>query len=108
MRITLEALTVVDAIDRRGSFAAAAAELHRVPSALTYQVHKLESDLDVRIFDRRGHRAALTPAGRELLLAGRVLLERAGELERRVRRVATGWEPELRLAVDVLVPWSLM
>jgi len=108
MRITLESLTVVDAIDRRGSFAAAAAELHRVPSALTYQVQKLESDLDVRIFDRRGHRARLTPAGRELLEAGRALLERAGELERRVRRVATGWEPELRIAVDALVPWSLL
>ena len=108
MRITLEALAVVDAIDRRGSFAAAAAELHRVPSALTYQVHKLEQDLDVRLFDRRGHRARLTPAGRELLEAGRALLERAGELERRVRRVATGWEPELRLAVDALVPWSLL
>jgi DNA-binding transcriptional LysR family regulator len=71
-------------------------------------VHKLEEDLDLRIFDRRGHRARLTPAGRELLEAGRALLERAGELERRVRRVATGWEPELRLAVDALVPWSLL
>ena len=108
MRITLEALAVIDAIDRRGSFAAAAAELHRVPSAVTYQVHKLEEDLDVRIFDRRGHRARLTPAGRELLDAGRALLERAGELERRVRRVATGWEPEVRLAVDAIVPWSLL
>lgn len=108
MRVTLEALLVIDAIDRRGSFAAAAAELHRVPSAVTYQVRKLEEDLDVRLFDRRGHRARLTAAGRELLVAGRALLERAGELERRVRRVATGWEPELRLAVDALVPWSLL
>jgi DNA-binding transcriptional LysR family regulator len=108
MRITLEALVVLDAIDRRGSFAAAAAELHRVPSAITYQVHKLEQDLDVRLFDRRGHRAKLTPTGRELLVAGRALLQGAGELERRVRRVATGWEPELRIAVDALVPWSLM
>ena len=108
MRVTLEALAVIDAIDRRGSFAAAAEELHRVPSAITYQVHKLEHELDVRLFDRQGHRARLTAAGRELVDEGRVLLERAGELERRVRRVATGWEPELRLAVDALVPWSLL
>ena len=108
MRVTLEALAVIDAIDRRGSFAAAAEELHRVPSAITYQVHKLEQELDVRLFDRQGHRARLTAAGRELVDEGRVLLERAGELERRVRRVATGWEPELRLAVDALVPWSLL
>lgn len=108
MRLTLDALAVLDAIDRRGSFAGAAEELHRVPSAITYQVHKLEQDLDVRVFDRRGHRARLTPAGAALLAEGRALLERAGELERRVRRVATGWEPELRIAVDALVPWSLL
>ncbi|WP_252153130.1 LysR family transcriptional regulator, partial [Escherichia coli] len=34
--LTLEALRVMDAIDRRGSFAAAADELGRVPSALSY------------------------------------------------------------------------
>lgn len=104
MPLTLEALQVLDAIDRRGSFAAAAAELHRVPSALTYQVQKLEQDLDVLLFDRRGHRAVLTPPGRELLREGRSLLRAAGELEARVRRLATGWEPELRIAVDDVIP----
>ncbi|MBK5105891.1 MAG: LysR family transcriptional regulator, partial [Burkholderiales bacterium] len=33
MRLTLDALQVMDAIERKGSFAAAAADLHRVPSA---------------------------------------------------------------------------
>jgi len=64
MRLTLDALTVLDAIDRKGSFAAAAEELHRVPSAMTYAVQKLEEDLDALLFDRRGHRAQLTEAGR--------------------------------------------
>lgn len=103
LRVSLDALEVLDAIDRRGSFAAAADELHRVPSALTYSVQKLESDLDVLVFDRRGHRAALTPAGRELLDQGRHLLRAAGELERRVKRLATGWETELRIACDDMI-----
>ena len=50
-----------------GSFAAAAEELHRVPSAMIYAVQKLEQDLGVSIFDRRGHRAKLTPVGQALL-----------------------------------------
>lgn len=104
MRLTLDALTVLDAINRRGSFAAAAEELHRVPSAITYAVQKLEEDLDVLLFDRRGHRAQLTPAGRELLDEGRRLLEAAAELEGRVKRVATGYEVELRIAVTDLIP----
>src|SRR5438105_89591 len=108
MPLTLEALAVLDAIDRRGSFAGAADELHRVPSAITYQVQKLEEDLDVLLFDRRGHRARLTPAGREVVATARVLLQSAEELTRRVRRIATGWEAELRIAVDAIVPWSFV
>ncbi len=106
MPISLDALAVLDAIDRRGSFAAAAVELDRVPSAITYTIRTLEDTLDVLLFDRRGHRAQLTPAGRTLLEDGRRLLAAASETEARVRRVATGWETELRVAVDVLIPWS--
>ncbi|RPJ46911.1 MAG: LysR family transcriptional regulator [Betaproteobacteria bacterium] len=108
MRLSLDALLVLDAIERRGSFAAAAHELHRVPSAVTYTVQKLEEDLDVLLFDRRGHRAKLTAAGRELLDEGRHLLRAAGELEARVKRVATGWEAELRVAYDGLLPAAAM
>src|ERR1017187_10358230 len=104
MKLTLDALQVMDAIERKGSFAAAAAELHRVPSALTYTVQKLEQDLDVLLFDRGGHRARLTPAGQELMQEGRQLLRAAGELECRVKRVATGWETELRIALDIMIP----
>jgi DNA-binding transcriptional LysR family regulator len=103
MALTLEALEVVDTIARKGSFAAAAAELGKVPSALTYTVRRLEDDLDVLLFDRRGRRAELTPAGRELLDEGRRLLRSADDLARRVQRVASGWEPELRIALDAMI-----
>ena len=106
MYLSLEALGVLDTIDRRGSFAAAAEELGRVPSAITYTIRTLEDTLDVLLFDRRGHRARWTPAGRTLLEDGRRLLAAAGDAEARVRRVATGWETELTVAVDVLIPWS--
>jgi DNA-binding transcriptional LysR family regulator len=108
MLLDLDALHALDAIDRKGSFARAAEELGRVPSAVTYLVRKLEGDLDVLLFDRRGHKATLTPAGRELLVEGRHLLQAASELERRVRRVGNGWEVELRIALDTIVsPQSL-
>lgn len=108
MNLTLEALRILDAIERKGSFAAASVELNRVPSALTYSVRKLEEDLDVLLFDRRGHRAKLTPAGLELLTEGRHLLQAADELERRVKRTATGWEVELRIVMDNLITFDRM
>ena len=41
--LTPEALTMMDTIARSGSFAAAARELGKVPSALTYSVRQLEA-----------------------------------------------------------------
>ena len=108
MNLTLESIRILDTIDRKGSFAAAAVALDRVPSALTYSVRKLEEDLDVLLFDRRGHRAKLTPAGLELLTEGRHLLRAADELEQRVKRTASGWEVELRIVLDALIPFEKM
>ena len=108
MALTLDALQTLDTIVRKGSFAAAAAALGKVPSALTYTVRKLEGDLDVLLFDRRGPRAQLTPAGRELLDEGRRLLRSADDLERRVRSVASGFEPELRVGVDALIDFDAL
>jgi len=108
VNLTLEALQILDAIDRNGSFAGAASELDRVPSALTYSVRKLEDDLDVLLFDRSGHRAKLTPAGQELLNEGRNLLRAADELEQRVKRTAKGWEVELHIVLDNIVRFERM
>lgn len=43
--ITIDALRALDAIDKKGSFAAAAESLFKVPSALTYTIKKLEEDM---------------------------------------------------------------
>lgn len=102
--ITIDALKVLDAIDRKGSFAGAASELFRVPSAISYTVQKLEEDLDVEIFDRSGHRATLTAAGRYLLNEGRSLLEATEALAHTTRQVAQGWETRLRIGFNSLLP----
>jgi len=104
--LSLDSLLLVDAVARRGGFAGAAAELGRAPSAVTYAARKLEDDLDVLLFDRRGYRARLTPAGEELLREGRQLLAAAEDLRRRVQRVAQGWERELSIAVDSVLPFA--
>ncbi|MEP6875732.1 MAG: LysR substrate-binding domain-containing protein, partial [Burkholderiales bacterium] len=101
--LTPEALLMMDVIARTGSFAAAARELGKVPSSLTYSVRQLEDSLDVLLFDRRSRQARLTPAGTELLHEGRRLLEQMEAVANRVKRVATGWETQLTIAVDGIV-----
>lgn len=100
LKLSLDALQIIETIARRGSFAGAAKELFRVPSTISYTVSKLEDDLGVRLFDRFGPKVILTAAGQELLKEGRYLLRAAGDLESRVRRVASGWETEIALGMD--------
>jgi len=106
--LDFDALRLVEAIARRGSFAGAAAELDKVPSAITHAVRRLESELDVLLFDRRGYRAKLTSAGETLLREGRPLLAAVDDLAQRVRLLAGGWEGELRIALDALVPFNAL
>ena len=102
-KLTLEGLEIVDAIDRSGSFSAAAQLLHKVPSTISYTVAKLEADLEVTLFLRNGPRIVITEAGRELLRDGRLLLQAASELARRVKRVDSGWESSFQLTLDSLI-----
>ncbi len=101
--LTPDALEMLDAIARRGSFAAAARELGRVPSALTYSVRQLEETLDVLLFDRSSRQARLTAAGEELLAEARRLLGELDAVANRVHRVATGWESHLTIAADGVI-----
>ena len=98
-----ENLGLVEAVARLGSMAAAARELGMVPSALTYRVRQIEDALDVLLFDRSARRAQLTPAGAELLRSGQYLLDELDAVAQRVKRVATGWEPQFTIAADAII-----
>ncbi len=104
--ITLEALHILDAIDRRGSFAAAANELDRAPSSLSYQIQRLEQDLDINIFDRSGHKAHFTEAGKLILERGREILKASEKLVNDATVLANGWELDITIAFDGIIPVS--
>lgn len=107
--LTPENLSMLQVIAEAGSFAAAARQLGLVPSALTYRVRQIEDALDVLLFDRSARQAQPTEAGAELLREGDRLLRDIEAVAHRVRRVATGWEPQLTLSVDgVMSPHTML
>jgi len=108
LKLSLEAIQIIDAIARHGSFSAAAEELHKVPSTISYSVARLEEQLGMQLFDRLGQGVALTRVGAELLNEGRWLVQAAGDLESRLRRVASGFEAELRLVHDAMIPGAAL
>ena len=108
-RISLEQWRCLIAVVDAGGYAQAAARLHKSQSAVTYGVQKLEALLGIKAFEIHGRKARLTPSGEVLYRRARALLEEAGALENAAGNLAAGWEPELRLAVDIVFPtWLLL
>ncbi|MEC9466080.1 MAG: LysR family transcriptional regulator [Myxococcota bacterium] len=104
LNLTLDQLQVLEAIDRLGSFSAAANELHRATSAVSYSVKSLEAALELELFDRSGHRAVLTDGGRLVLEEARGVLERARRIETLADQLQQGWEPRLLVVLDGVLP----
>ncbi|STW31306.1 transcriptional regulator yeeY [Klebsiella michiganensis] len=108
MRLNLDVLLILDALDKHGSFATAAESLFKTPAALSYMIQKLENDLNITLLDRSGHRAKFTDTGRMMLEKGRLLLNAAKDLEKQAVQLSAGWERDLAIALDDSFPFSAL
>jgi len=104
MRIDLDGLEALDAVVRGGGLAQAAERLHKVQSAISYQLRKLERQLGLTILDRSGYRVRLTTGGEAILAEGRRLLAEARRVEALAQELAGGWEGRLLVIVDGILP----
>ncbi|WP_076414062.1 LysR substrate-binding domain-containing protein [Shewanella sp. UCD-KL12] len=105
--ITIEVLQILDAIERRGSFAKAAEEMNKATSAVSYAVQKLEEQLDIALFQRQGRRSVLTPSGQLILDEGREIVQATTRLASKAKEVATGWETHISIAIESLKPYPV-
>jgi len=106
IQYTIDQLTVLEAIVRTGSFARAAKELYRVPSAISYSMSCLENALEIELFDRSKRTASLTSAGRRIYKESLSLLTAGGTLQQLAHLFKDGWESELQIIVDGILPMS--
>ena len=105
IRPNLDNLRIFLAVAEEGSFNRAAKRLGRAISVVSYGVANLESQLDLKLFDREGsRRPVLTLAGKALLAEARAVADDVDALVSKVRSLHSGLEAELGLAVDVMVP----
>jgi DNA-binding transcriptional LysR family regulator len=108
-RVALDQWLAFIAVVDAGGYAQAAEAIHKTQSSVSYAVQKIEQQLDVKLFGKQGRRAVLTPAGEVLYRRAKTIVERAIALERGAAELGAGWEPELRLAVDIVYPtWALL
>src|SRR5262245_59162085 len=80
-----------------GSVSKAALRVNISQPALSRQIHDLETELGVRLFDRIGRRIELTANGEDLLKRSRDLLAHAGSLVEHARGLEGGLTGVLRV-----------
>lgn len=85
------------AVADNGGVARAAARLNLTQSAASRQIHALEAELGVPLFDRIGRRVRLTSEGEDLLRRSRRLLADADSLGERARALKSGQTGLLRV-----------
>jgi DNA-binding transcriptional LysR family regulator len=103
-RTSLEQWAVLAAVVDEGGFGQAAQALHKSQSAVSYAIARLQESLGIDLLEVDGRKAVLTAHGKTLLKRARPLLRDLETLERLAQSLKQGWEPELKLVVDVAFP----
>src|SRR6185295_3457278 len=102
---TLDQLKVFLTVVETGSFAAAARKLNRATSVVSYAIANLEAQLGVSLFDRESTRKPqLTDSGLTVLAEARTIYGGVDGLRAKVKGLLQGLEPEVHLALDVMLP----
>lgn len=104
MKLTLEAIKIIDTIAKSGSFTKASEILHKAPSTISYSVSKIEEQMGIQFFERNGPHVTLTAMGGILLEEGRVLLTAVSDLEERLHKMAKGVEESITIVIDAIFP----
>ncbi len=106
--ITLEQWRTLIAVVDAGGYAQASEFLYKSQSAVTYAVQKIESQLNVKVFEIQGRKAVLTQTGHMLYRRALTLIDEAAQLERAAHLLSAGWEAELHIAAEILLPVQLL
>ncbi len=106
--ITLDQLRVFIAAAEERSFSAAGRKLNRAQSVVSQSLANLEAQLGLTLFTREGRYPVLTEAGEILLADARAVTGGLAALKARARGMASGVEPELAVAIDVMFPMSVL
>jgi DNA-binding transcriptional LysR family regulator len=103
-----EDLALLEAIRESGSLSRAAAKLGKAPSTISHAARQLEQRFDALLFDRRGYRLQLTPAGLLLADEARRLMHDVSRLTQRVRQIASGWGNRLWIVTDAIMEFETL
>jgi DNA-binding transcriptional LysR family regulator len=104
MAMTLDQLLAFHAVASRGTFAKAAAALHKSQPAVTKLVQNLEAELGLELFDRTAYRATLTETGKLFFERAAEVVASALALESFGVALGGEAEPIVRIVLEAVTP----
>jgi len=105
-RISLEQWLTFKAVVDEGTFSKAAEALSKSQSSISYTISRMEEQLPSPALEISGRKAVLTEVGIVLYRRAVQLLDMALDIEEVANCIANGWETEVTLNVDSIVPFS--
>lgn len=93
-------LTIIREVAREGSLTAAGLRLNLTQPALSHAIRKIENQLDIKIWQRKGRSLVLTQAGEWLLSLANRMLPQFELAENRLRQFANGERGSLRIGME--------
>lgn len=104
MKISLNLIVALDAVNKFKTLSCAANKLCKTPSALSYQIKKAESILGVVILDRKQYRTTFTDMGRLILEDGLKVIKAARELEYKIEMSKFHGDRSLKVLISNRLP----
>ncbi|MBP6589668.1 MAG: LysR family transcriptional regulator [Chitinophagaceae bacterium] len=106
--MTLTQLEYITALDDHRHFSAAAAQCFVTQPTLSMQIHKLEEELGVKIFDRTKQPVIPTEIGTGIIAQARVILRESAQIKQLIDEQKDTLSGELRLGIiPTLAPYLL-
>ncbi|MFC5049567.1 LysR family transcriptional regulator [Rubritalea spongiae] len=93
-------LEIILAVEKEGSMTAAAESLHLTQSALSHSMSKLEDQLGVKLWQRKGRQLVPTQAGQHLLNTARRLIPQFVRTESQLIQFSKGERGVLKIGME--------
>ena len=107
-KMTLQQMEYIVAVDKFRHFVKASEACGVTQSTLSSMIQKLESELDIQIFDRNAHPVKPTSVGEKVIRQARVVLFNASQLKEMVSQERGMEEGEIKLGIiPTVAPYIL-
>lgn len=96
----LDQLIMFKEVAELGSLRQASDKLHKTQPAISQGIRQLESDLEIKLFNRSNYRLALTDAGKMLYQHALLLVEESVALRQVASHIAKGNETSITISIE--------